>query len=300
MSPILISLPEHYNYIGIFLTLSCNLSCSYCINHTTGLNQKRNKLNAIEWSSFINRLKIPNDLPVTLQGGEPTLYGDFYKLLKLINNNINLDLLTNLQFNPITFENNVAPDRFDRTAKYASIRVSYHPETMSLDQTISKAVYLKEGGYNIGFYLVNHPKYSSDISRIQDAFLKKDLDFRLKEFLGTYHDKSYGTYHYSEAVFSRQQNCKCKTSELLVSPEGNIYNCHNHLYNNKEKKGNILSPEPKIIDDYINCSSFGNCNPCDVKLKNNRFQQYGHSSVDIKDINPIERLSGNEKYNCTL
>jgi hypothetical protein len=33
------------------------------------------------------------------------------------------------------------------------------------------------------------------------------------------------------------------------------------------------------------CYNFGDCNPCDVKIKTNRFQEYGHTSVEIININ---------------
>jgi len=42
-----------------------------------------------------------------------------------------------------------------------------------------------------------------------------------------------------------------------------------------------------MIDEYRECYFYGDCNPCDVKIKTNRFQQYGHTSVDIIDIRDI-------------
>ena len=51
---------------------------------------------------------------------------------------------------------------------------------------------------------------------------------------------------------------------------------------------NILRPSSSDPDtlrmdfDFRDCNRFGECNPCDVKLKNNRFQQFGTCSVTIK------------------
>ena len=32
------------------------------------------------------------------------------------------------------------------------------------------------------------------------------------------------------------------------------------------------------------CRYYGKCNPCDVKVKTNRFQIFGHTSVEIRNI----------------
>mgnify|MGYP001615736311 FL=1 len=77
--------PPSLNYIGAFLTFDCNLNCSYCINDpqqrgdrkTIFLTQKkpfRDELTPGEWAQALWRLPSRPDLPVTFQGGEPTLY----------------------------------------------------------------------------------------------------------------------------------------------------------------------------------------------------------------------------------
>ena len=93
----------------------------------------------------------------------------------------------------------------------------------------------------------------------------------------------YGNYAYENAVFSKElKNCLCKTTELLIDPFGDVYRCHHDLYNKINSVGNLLDPLFKIEDDYKPCQFFGNCNPCDVKIKNNYLQQFGHTSVDIR------------------
>lgn len=36
-----IIIPDSYNYIAVFLTLSCNYRCSYCINYDTKIKTNR-------------------------------------------------------------------------------------------------------------------------------------------------------------------------------------------------------------------------------------------------------------------
>ena len=85
--PSTITLPSHFNYIALFLTLSCNLKCPYCINlNEAGASRKsvmREVVSAKVWLDFLNRLEITSeDLPLTFQGGEPTLYPYFYERLE--------------------------------------------------------------------------------------------------------------------------------------------------------------------------------------------------------------------------
>lgn len=275
-------LPSHYNYIGVFLTLSCNLSCSYCINHLVGLNQRRKHLNGKEWVEIINKLETPGNLPISLQGGEPSIHKDFLYILKHIRNDINIDLLTNIQFNLEEFISEISPERFKRDLPYPAIRVSYHPETMNLDSTIEKVKFLHERGYSIGLFTVEHPEAIHEIPLIKKKCKEAGIIFKTKEFLGVYNDKLYGTYKFQGSVFNdKTKTVQCKTSELLISPEGYVFRCHHDLYNKKSPIGDALSPKFTIDDNYRICDYFGKCNPCDVKLKNNRFQQHGHCSVEI-------------------
>ncbi|MBI5232727.1 MAG: radical SAM protein, partial [Deltaproteobacteria bacterium] len=46
-------------------------------------------------------------------------------------------------------------------------------------------------------------------------------------------------------------------------------------------------PKFDIEDIFRVCHVFGHCNPCDIKVKTNRFQQWGHTSVEIKEVTGI-------------
>lgn len=275
--------PSTYQYIGVFLTLSCNLKCSYCINHMVGLKQGRKLLKAADWEKGLKRLQLAHDIPLTLQGGEPSIHIDFYSILKSIPSHVPIDLLTNIQFSPDEFFKHIPPSRITRDAPYSSIRVSYHPETMKLEPTMKKVKRMMELGYKIGLYGVLHPSQEEEVLRAQKVCQQEGIDFRTKEFLGQHNGKIYGHYAYPGSVFSDSlKNCLCKTSELLIDPFGDVFRCHHDLYNRLNALGNILDPEFQIEDNYRPCSVFGKCNPCDVKIKNNYQQKFGHTSVSIK------------------
>ena len=242
----------------------------------------RRELEVDEWVKALNRINARPDLPITLQGGEPTFYPGFYDVVEIVDKP--MDLLTNLQFDIEEFTARVKPNKFKREAPYASIRVSYHPETMSIYQTINDVILLLSMGYQVGIWMVDHPRYENIKEAMAFACIQAGIDFRTKEFLGVYEGKLYGRYKYPDAVGADEwKKVMCKPSELLVAPDGDVHRCHSDLYEGRNAYGNILDEGVKALSKYKECSLYGNCNPCDIKLKTNRFQQFGHCSVKVKE-----------------
>ena len=279
----MIKIPDSYNYIAAFLTLNCNLNCSYCINKHNAINPRK-LLTGYQWVTALNNIQSRLDLPITLQGGEPSLHPDFYHILNNIDPVLNIDLLTNLTFNIYEFMDKVNPGRLKRNAPYASIRVSYHPDFMEVITLTNRVFLMKERGYSVGIWGLDHPEHKEDNAIISKICKYKGIDFRLKEFLGWYNGKLYGSYRYEGACDGAVSSKKhlCKTSELLIAPDGKVFPCHAHLYRDNYSIGNIDNFTLKEI--YYPCEEYGTCNPCDVKVKTNRFQEYGHTSVEIKEI----------------
>lgn len=278
-----IVIPKGYNYIGVFLTLDCNYKCSYCINDYSTLNKNRRHLSCEEWIKALNRIK--GNVPVTLQGGEPSLYADFIYIINNLKPELDIDILTNLQFDIDEFIKAVNPNRIKRNSPYASIRVSFHPEAMNLKKTLTDVCKLLDKGYSVGIWGLLHPAHKSEIMLAKEKSEALGIDFRTKEFLGFYKGKLYGTYRYESACNGRELlKCECRTTELLIAPDGHIYQCHSYLYNGYDSIGHILDDDFQVEYKYRPCNRFGQCNPCDIKIKTNRFQEYGHTSVSIKNI----------------
>jgi hypothetical protein len=224
----------------------------------------------------LNRIITRPDLPLTLCGGEPTLHPQFYEIIHGIRPDINIDLLTNCQFNVHQFMERIPPSRLKREAKYASIRISYHPKTMELDDTIKRVIALQNNGYSVGVWIVDYPK-DPLIKYYVRTFQKAGIDCRLKEYLD---GGDYGTYKYRDRQGNK--NVLCKPSEMLVAPNGDIHRCHGDLYSNRKPYGNILNTDIKLIEDFIPCKKVA-CSSCDHKIKFSRFQEYGHCAVEIKN-----------------
>lgn len=284
---------ERDNYIAFFLTLDCNLACDYCINRHPPCQQtvfsRAWDRPASDWIAAANRLVLPEGLPITLQGGEPTFYSDFYTLVQGVDDPIKFDLLTNLEFDVNDFIRRVPVYRFVRVAPYPSIRATYHPGYNNIEKMIQKTLRLMNAGFKIGIYATEYPdtELTGNIRKAQDLCKKEGIDFRTKEFLGYWRNRLYGTYKYDLTIAAKQADqCLCRTCELLVGPDAHVYRCHADLYNRREPIGNILDREFRIeeIDRFRPCDYFGTCNPCDIKITTNKNQQFGHTSVTIKAL----------------
>ncbi len=284
-----IKLPDNYNYIGVFLTYKCNMYCSYCINKHSKLENVK-ELSGVDWIKGLSRIVTRKSLPLTIQGGEPTVHPEFPFIINGLQEEQKwMDLLSNGIFDVGKFMYEIDTQAFKRNAKYASIRFSYHEHTNSAE-LLSNASVLQDSGYEVGIWAVEVPtdKMKAKLMIVKDMAKELRIDFRTKEYLGTWYGKLHGMYKYPDAVSNRemikQWNKKCKASELLINPAGDIFRCHRDLYANEYKVGNILDPELKIFNGFRPCMNYGDCNPCDIKLKFNRFQETGHCSVEVKEV----------------
>ena len=284
-------LEERHNYVAFFLTLDCNQSCAYCLtrHHFEAVSGGFGtcQVPARDWIAAANRLVLPESLPITLQGGEPSQYPGFYEFVQGVDHGIKLDLLTNLAFDVDVFVDRVPVEPFLRDAPYPSIRATYHPGQADIHDMASSTVKLMEAGFSIGIYAIEYPdpRLMEDIDAVRSRCTEQGIDFRTKEFLGSWNGRLYGTYKYEEAVNgARLRECLCSIPELLVGPDLSVYRCHSDLYCGREPVGNMLDPafSANDIDRPRPCGHFGECNPCDVKVTTNKHQQSGHTSAVIE------------------
>ena len=269
-------------YIAAFLTLRCNYRCSYCINRH-GAFKPRHEMTAEEWITGLNRLCIDRSrmVPVTLQGGEPTVHPHWAEIVGGIKEELYLDMLTNLTFGLDEFCMAAPPSRWERDVPYAPIRASYHPEFSSYNDLLDKASKLQMLGYDVGVFVVEHPTVNAP--SLKKKAEKYGVDFRTKELLGRYEGRLYGKYKYPEAVRGERLGVtvECRTTELLIAPDGYIHRCHRDLYAGEHMVGHILDRDLKVEFKFRECGFFGCCSECDQKVKNDRFQRPNAISVQI-------------------
>ncbi len=276
-----VKVPDVVNYVPAFLTLECGLGCSYCINDVDGVVRDREELTTDQWIDSLNRLELKGDLPVTIQGGEPTKYKGFYDIINNINHPI--DILTNLSFDIDEFIDKVDHKKLNRGRKewYKPIRVSYHSWKMQPKQTINNMVKLQDAGFNVGLFALNLPELTEANMEMVELARKNQIYFFVKDFLGRRGNQLYGFYTYPEALDGKKKDAVCKTKDLLIAPDGDIFRCHRDLYHKENRLYNITDKDLKLEYKFRPCTNYGTCNPCDVKNKTNRLLQQGFCTVEI-------------------
>ncbi len=292
-------IPQEYKYIATFLTMRCNLNCSFCLNSMDKSKEFRRErfkeISGEEWVRGLNRIKSRQDVPVTFSGGEPFLHKDFIYIINNLKPELKIEILTNLQWGDEgikRFKQEVNPERLKRDSKYPSIRVSYHPEQMNAEKLVRNVKKLQDAGFSIGIYSVQYPspEQLQEITKMQFRCIDAGILFRLKDFTGEYKGMLYGDYSkFPEALNSREmtKECECRTSELIIGPDGRVYRCHRDLYAEEFSIGSILNLAFAVSHEYRFCNKFGNCHPCDVKVKTNYKQELGHTSVEMKNIRNV-------------
>ena len=279
--------PVDTDYIGIYLTNRCFLSCSYCITNYNEqfINVKKfRELEAHEWIEALNRLKLPPGIPLTFQGGEPFIYKGIWELLENVQHKI--DILTALppQVTPEAFKKLRTLDWNKRDAPYPRIRVSFHKGQNDYKKLVERIKELQEI-VSIGLYHIEHPSYPELIEEIRQHATAQGVEFRTKTFLGEYNGKLYSSYKYPDACKGKviHPQVQCKNTVFPIGPDGMIYRCHSDLYGSRREIaiGNLMDPDLKLEHKYRSCAYYGTCIPCDVKVKTNHLQQNGYTSVDI-------------------
>ena len=274
-----------YTYIAAFLTLACNYKCPYCINRM-GSFKHRKSMSGDDWIRALSRIDTSTNLPITLQGGEPTLHPDFYRIVRtLYLHGKYMDILTNFNIDYTKWLSEIPTRAFSRPSKYPGIRVSYHPGQSSILGLFLACYRASRVGYSIGIWAVDHPAHRNRVRILQAIATSLGLEFRKKEFLGWYDHAFYGEYKYEDAVSQKDTKCvECKSNELLIAPDGVLHRCHADLYANRNPIGHILDATLPKIGVYRPCTYYGQCNACDIKLKTDRFQRGGFCSVEIRSL----------------
>lgn len=250
-----------------------------CINKFEKLDSVP-ELSTDGWARGLSRIVTREDLPITIGGGEPTIYAGFDTLVRRLQyRGKHMDLLTNGMFDLDEFCSLISPDAFKRKSKYANIRFSFHADT-NPDLLASKAHILKGRGYSVGIWGLDTQTMFNKNREMKKLCNSLRVDFRLKDFLSHDWDSKIYKYPGATACLSRR-TVMCKPSELLINPAGYMFRCHRDMYANEYPLGHILDKKVSF-PQYLKCENYGHCSPCDIKIKYNRFQQWGHCSVRIK------------------
>jgi len=285
----MIQIPEEYDYIGVFLTDTCFLNCTYCITKHHGASYLSSgsfvPLTGEEWVEGLGRLGLPENTPITLQGGEPFLYRDIWHILENIPHKV--DIMTALPpyLEKRHFLKLATLEWNRRPAPYPTIRVSYHHGQHDFTKLIPRIAELQEV-VSIGLYYLDYPATPLEtIDALRECAQRYGIELRSKEFLGEWNGSRYGNFLYRNAACGRKLAIPvtCKNSVMPIAPDGNVYRCHSDLYFRRSEGviGHLLDDAFAFPEHHSPCDNYGLCSECDIKVKTNRYQQHGYTSVSI-------------------
>lgn len=171
----------------------CNYSCTYCYapkpHDITFNNNKNNKAFYPSTQQLLDSWKFVFDnygiSRIRLDGGEPTIYPNFYCILKELLKIHRLQINTNLSFDVEKFCDNADPQK-------VRLDASLHCEYTKLDDFVKKLEYLKKYGYKLVVSYVAYPDFINNIPLakkiIQDEM---NIPFLIHPYSGFYNDRQY-------------------------------------------------------------------------------------------------------------
>lgn len=279
-----IKLPDYFQYITAFVTMACPLNCSYCSNKLQAKPKGRNTISAEKWIQIFNRLD--TDLSIILFGGEPLAHPEIYEIINGVNPKVKFEMLSVFPFNIDDFLSNVSPDRFIQDLPYPSIRISFHPEEMDLDQTIQNALQLQKAGFGVVITFVNHPSVAPKLLNYKKQIESAGLLCAIRPYFGKFEGSFHGHIKYKDSIDQEKtKSVKCKPHGFYIDPLGDTYSCRTKTLIQKyeDKIGNLLDPEFVAFEDkYYDCDLYGQCNLSDITFRRDRYKKWGFCSVDIK------------------
>ncbi len=244
---------------------------------TARAEYNRDKLKPEEWVNFYNSLQKHKDTKLGVVGGEPTAYEGFYEVVngikgyyKTITSNLKSPMIDDLG----RFVNSIEDKAHFR------LNTSFHPKLISVDEFCNKIHILRNNGINVDqIAMVDHP--ANNFKYYYHEFIKRGITLTPQTFLGKidgvlipdpelnispdYREHGITNQDLYKQGFSCNSKNKilCMTRRFLVSPNGGFYQCHYHLYSNRDVLGNVRDELLPGHHDYKVCDDFGYCNPCD-------------------------------------
>lgn len=255
---------ESLYYIQFYLTLRCNLSCTFCFNRGISATTEMNI------SDFEKVISVISDIGVReidMLGGEPTLHPEFSQIVDIIyrnkikttisTNGSNIQILEELskQYNGNVIKIGVSLNSDIITKKLHKYITTYKPIVKSVCS--KKQIIPKTAKHYFGLSGVKYYLLFMDIVNKND--LKNSLPFY--EFFKTLQNLK-DAYKNVDGVFCsgfipdtennpvlRYVRCPAGTTKITVMPDGSVYPCYLFSRHEEFKLGNILTDDFKNIWD---------------------------------------------------
>lgn len=250
-------------FLRIFPTLKCNYNCDYCSINYKESNTKYKEIPVKDWLKFLNETDFSNrlvdDFNMIITGGEPTLYKDFVELINGINHKVVI-IYTNLSHKAF-LELMKLDKKVYISPTFHSVQEYKRLEEAALKSWLDRLLKLKSHGH-----IVHNPH----VPNTGAEYLKKLPNYILKTNIEGVHNGVYHNPYVNECRIDKKETrqVKCMTTEFVIAPTGDIYNCQGGMFSlNKEQTnqtylGNIKDIDIDKIGHFIDCDWCGYCHLC--------------------------------------
>jgi MoaA/NifB/PqqE/SkfB family radical SAM enzyme len=172
----------HWNWE---LSYRCNYTCSYCPWWEKGKEDKDVPIEIGVWKDVWNRIfESYGCCHVRFSGGEPTIYPEFFELVRELLNMHTIDITTNLSFDLDGFLRRIRPGGI-------SISASFHPEFDHIDPFLEKVQFLHNSGYPSSIAYVAYPPHLEKVRFFKSKAEEKGIIFKVIPFNGEFKGKRY-------------------------------------------------------------------------------------------------------------
>lgn len=222
-------------------------------------------MTASQWTSALNRLDPASCAPVALINGGPALHPEFNEIIEGLNNELKVTFVTSLQFDIPEFIKQARPGRF------VQIHAGYAPETLKADEVVARSNNLKDSGFDITVIMPVRPDIALFEPEIRHKCESAGIDFIARDMPEPGASGRDGKLKWDDCCGAAyMKNVLCRTTGVLIAPDGNVYRCHSNLYNRADPVVHILSPFFPATKKFLPCGRYGGCDPADVALSPSR------------------------------
>ena len=207
----------------------CNYKCVYCsvrlfehVRENIADNKSIDEI-ADSWKKIYDKYGASR---IRLTGGEPSIYPNFFEIVKELSKYHRLQLGTNLSFDV---------NKFCDFSNSEMIRVdaSLHSEYVDLEDFIKKIEVLKKNKYKVSVSYVAYPDFIKNIANVKKIIENMNIPFLVHPFSGIYNGKVYPLSYTEE---ERQQISKLDMKNNMEFENRKKINDVEEVFFNKNNK----------------------------------------------------------------
>jgi MoaA/NifB/PqqE/SkfB family radical SAM enzyme len=178
-------IPPHRVCITWLINNKCNYRCTYCLNgfeEPPGFRILTPDEWLAVWEEIYNKYGTTS---IQITGGEPTVYPRFFEIMANVCKMHNVELQTNLSFEPQELIDNIPVEGVSR------IGGSFHPQYIQFEPFLDKMVKLQAAGFKVEINYVAYPPILRKAKECIDMANEKHVQLSILSFQGEYEGKKY-------------------------------------------------------------------------------------------------------------